>query len=369
MPRGSAATSRQIPRHRSARARRRAVPPPSLPFRPLPDSCPTRGRPPGPNKVNVEGFGRRWEWKAISAKPGSARSARAARARRDLPRPRPADAVGDLGRARVAVAARRRDACSRPASPGRDVPPDRRLPRRLLGRRARRDCFARITAGETSARWASLSGHPRTATIRALRDSELARLPRESFDRVILQHPAAMLRVAQLLVERLESTDRAARTPASGPAPTRCCRRASRSTPAASRPSWSRRSAGSAAPSSSGACAAPITRAPGSTASRAPTILSSTSPTPEPTTWTKLCMRQADSLLLLARAEAPARPWPVMPPARRSAAPQRARRARPAARRQRGARRRRALAAAAARDSHHHHVLRPRRTWRGSRAC
>src|SRR5205807_2091030 len=34
---------------------------------------------------------------------------------------------------------------------------------------------------------------------------------------------------------------------------------------------------------------------------------------PAPTTWTRLCMRQADALLLLARADAPAAPWPVMP--------------------------------------------------------
>ncbi|MBS0395097.1 MAG: cyclic nucleotide-binding domain-containing protein, partial [Proteobacteria bacterium] len=73
-------------------------------------------------------------------------------------------------------------------------------PARLIGR---------IPSGETVGEMGLLSGHRRSATVRALRDSELARLPRESFDRVILSHPAAMLRVAQLLVERLESSERA----------------------------------------------------------------------------------------------------------------------------------------------------------------
>src|SRR5262249_4094274 len=75
--------------------------------------------------------------------------------------------------------------------------------------------LSRIPAGETVGEMGLLSGPPRTATVRALRDSDLMRLPRGSFDQVIVRHPTAMLRVAQLVVERFESADRPAR--AGGP--------------------------------------------------------------------------------------------------------------------------------------------------------
>ncbi|MBL8270518.1 patatin-like phospholipase family protein, partial [Steroidobacter sp.] len=47
---------------------------------------------------------------------------------------------------------------------------------------------------------------PRSATVIALRDSELGRLSRSAFERVMRQHPEWLLRVSQLLVQRLESS-------------------------------------------------------------------------------------------------------------------------------------------------------------------
>jgi NTE family protein len=171
--------------------------------------------------------------------------------------------------------------------------------------------LSRIPAGETVGEMGLLSGHARTATIRALRDSDLARLPREAFDRVIVRHPTAMLRIAQLVVERLESVERPRRT---------------------------------GGPRTYALLPQSIEVDAGGFATELVTALSEYGRTElvwsvrgadhssawfhrfesandfvvyvadaEPTRWTKLCMRQADALLLLARAEAPARPWPVMP--------------------------------------------------------
>lgn len=71
--------------------------------------------------------------------------------------------------------------------------------RRLVGR---------IAAGEIAGEMALISGKPRTATVIALRDCELGRLSRSAFERVMRQHPEGLLRVAQLLVQRLEMSQR-----------------------------------------------------------------------------------------------------------------------------------------------------------------
>jgi len=168
--------------------------------------------------------------------------------------------------------------------------------------------LGRITAGETVGEMGLVSGHPRSATVRALRDSELARLPRESFDRVILQHPAAMLRVAQLLVERLETAERG-----TGRVSTRTFTLLPQSIEV-----------------DVGGFASELVAALGRHG-RAELVWSVRGADhtsawfhrvesendyvvyvadPEPTTWSKLCVRQADSVLFVARAEAPARPWP-----------------------------------------------------------
>ena len=74
--------------------------------------------------------------------------------------------------------------------------------RRLIGR---------IASGELAGEMALISGRPRTATVVALRDCELGRLSRAAFERVMQLHPEGMLRIAQLLVQRLESSQRQVR--------------------------------------------------------------------------------------------------------------------------------------------------------------
>ncbi|MBK7251039.1 MAG: patatin-like phospholipase family protein [Gammaproteobacteria bacterium] len=71
--------------------------------------------------------------------------------------------------------------------------------RRLVGR---------IGAGETVGELALISGSVRNATVTALRDSEMGRLSREGFEALLMRHPEAMLRLAQLTAQRLDSAQR-----------------------------------------------------------------------------------------------------------------------------------------------------------------
>lgn len=61
-----------------------------------------------------------------------------------------------------------------------------------------------IAAGETIGEMALLSGRPRSATVRALRDSEVLAFTREEFDRLLKRHPQAMLGLARVAYRRLE---------------------------------------------------------------------------------------------------------------------------------------------------------------------
>jgi NTE family protein len=74
--------------------------------------------------------------------------------------------------------------------------------RRLVGR---------ITSGETVGEMALITGNPRSATIVALRDTELGRLPRAAFEQLMLSHPQGLLRISQLMVQRLDSSQRQTR--------------------------------------------------------------------------------------------------------------------------------------------------------------
>src|SRR5262245_42004774 len=68
-----------------------------------------------------------------------------------------------------------------------------------------------ITAGETVGEMALISGKPRNATVVALRDTELVRLPRPAFEKLVLTHPQGLMRVTELLVQRLDATQRQVR--------------------------------------------------------------------------------------------------------------------------------------------------------------
>jgi NTE family protein len=68
-----------------------------------------------------------------------------------------------------------------------------------------------ITAGETVGEMALISGKPRNATVVALRDTELVRLPRAAFEKLVLTNPQGLMRVTELLVQRLDATQRQVR--------------------------------------------------------------------------------------------------------------------------------------------------------------
>ncbi len=66
--------------------------------------------------------------------------------------------------------------------------------------------LGRVQAGETVGEMALLSGHVRSASVRALRDSEVVRFSLDAFRRLARVHPEAMLAIARVAVARLEST-------------------------------------------------------------------------------------------------------------------------------------------------------------------
>src|SRR5512140_3030889 len=82
--------------------------------------------------------------------------------------------------------------------------------------RDRRRFMGRVLAGDTVGEMGLISGRPRNAHVVALRDTELARLSSEEFNRLFRQHPEGMLRIARLTVDRLELSQSRARTRAHG---------------------------------------------------------------------------------------------------------------------------------------------------------
>jgi len=60
-----------------------------------------------------------------------------------------------------------------------------------------------VAAGETVGELGLIVDQPRSAAVRALRDSELLRLSRQGFENLIARHPEAMLISARLAVKRL----------------------------------------------------------------------------------------------------------------------------------------------------------------------
>ena len=68
--------------------------------------------------------------------------------------------------------------------------------------------IGQIVAGETVGELGLLTGRPRMATVRALRDSELLRLDRASFERLGREEPGALLAMSRLALERANAPPR-----------------------------------------------------------------------------------------------------------------------------------------------------------------
>jgi len=177
----------------------------------------------------------------------------------------------------------------------------------------RRRFLARIVAGEMVGEMGLVSGRPRSASIVALRDSELVRLSRAAFDLVFRQQPEAMLSIAQLTVARLEaSTTGGQRGRAHTPRTFTLVPQAldvdvgqfAMDLVAALEPFghaeivWSVRGAEHTSHWFHRIEAA----------NEFVVYVAEH----QPTTWTKLCLRQADALLLLANADSAPAPWAAL---------------------------------------------------------
>jgi NTE family protein len=168
----------------------------------------------------------------------------------------------------------------------------------------------RVMAGETVGEMALISGKPRTASVHALRDTEIGRFSKQAFDALLLDHPQAMLRIAQLTVQRLETSQRQQRGKRSVPKTftilphgpeidvrsfaqelVKALNHGSRTELV-----WSGR----------GAAHTSHWFANIESANDYVIYVADAAPT----SWSKLCLRQADALLLLANADAEPAPWP-----------------------------------------------------------
>jgi NTE family protein len=191
--------------------------------------------------------------------------------------------------------------------------------------RDRRRFMGRVLAGDTVGEMGLISGRARSANVVALRDTELARISSESFNSIFGRHPEAMLRIARLTVDRLELSQSKPRGPRHGARTFTLLPQsvevdvggfASEFVKALSRFGrtelvWS-------------------VRAESHTSHWFHRIESANDfvvyvGDPAPGRWSRLCVRQADALLLLARADAAPGPWQALVGSREaSMAPQRA---------------------------------------------
>jgi NTE family protein len=65
-----------------------------------------------------------------------------------------------------------------------------------------------IRAGEPVGEMAMIAGHRHTASVYAIRDSELVRLPKRVFERLVREHPSMMQTLAQVILTRARSDRR-----------------------------------------------------------------------------------------------------------------------------------------------------------------
>ena len=178
--------------------------------------------------------------------------------------------------------------------------------------RAQSRFVARLAAGECVGEMGLISGRPRLFSVVALRNTELARISSKAFNEVLRGEPEAMLRIAQLMVERLERVESAPRAHPRGACTFTVLPQSLEVDFAAFSTALVR-------------ALSQYGRAELVWSVRARTHTSQwfnnieaandyvvyvADPTPD--RWTKLCERQADALLLLARADSPAGSWAAL---------------------------------------------------------
>lgn len=82
----------------------------------------------------------------------------------------------------------------------------------VKGEEGRRKLIAHVPAGETVGEMALISGQPEhSAQLVAMRDSELLRISPEAFETLIGRHPRVMMNLMQMLVQRLKDASQGSR--------------------------------------------------------------------------------------------------------------------------------------------------------------
>ena len=76
--------------------------------------------------------------------------------------------------------------------------------------KGQRQLVAHISAGETVGEMSLISGEPHSAQLVALRDTELLRVGREGFQSLMTRHPHVMLNLLRIVVRRLQQSTRRA---------------------------------------------------------------------------------------------------------------------------------------------------------------
>ncbi|HTE41881.1 MAG TPA: patatin-like phospholipase family protein [Steroidobacteraceae bacterium] len=176
--------------------------------------------------------------------------------------------------------------------------------------------LGRIASGECVGEMALISGKERSASVVALRDSEIGRWSKRAFEALMLNHPQSLLRIAQLTIQRMQSMQ-------SVP---------SRRSPALQTFAVIPHDIAVDAVSFASELVAAL-----NTIGRAELIWNVRGSEhtshwfhnverandfvvyvtdPQPSTWTKLCLRQADPILLLAQAEDSVGEWRALQSAR-----------------------------------------------------
>ncbi|MGE0154136.1 MAG: patatin-like phospholipase family protein [Reyranellaceae bacterium] len=174
--------------------------------------------------------------------------------------------------------------------------------------------ISEVAAGETVGELSLISGRKRSATVAALRDSELGMLTRASFERLAAKHPRALAHLLQFIIRRLDRIIRHegvqhpprsfAVLPIGGAVPVEEFARKLNAAFDRLSPGTPRVLTGEAVPRTT-----EWFHAVEESASHVLYIAD-----PEPSNWTRLCLRQADRVILVGDIDAePPREWPMPP--------------------------------------------------------
>ena len=169
-----------------------------------------------------------------------------------------------------------------------------------------------VVAGETAGEMEVISGGRRSATLISLRDTEVARLSLRTFEKLIAAHPESLRRIANIVVQRLELLQQAGTQPQARPKTFAIVPNAQDVDAAGfgARLAGELRRVGRAELVLGKDCT-DRTSHWFHRLERANEYVLYVSD-PQPSNWSKLCLRQADALLLLTRAERKPRAWSAL---------------------------------------------------------